>query len=67
MPDIKDKPRSRKWVMIRVGLYIIAYGVLMGLRNEFEQPWTRNVFVGCAGAVMGMLLYKSQKYWRQGK
>jgi hypothetical protein len=67
MPNITDKPYSRKWAMIRVGAYVIDFGVLMGLRYEFEQYWVKNAIAGCAGAFMGMALYECQKGWRRKK
>ncbi len=51
--------------MVRVGVCIVAYGLLMGFRNEFEQFWVRNVIAGCAGAFLGMALYEGQKCWRR--
>ena len=67
MPNITDKPYSRKWAMIRLGAYVVGYGLLMGLRGEFEAPWVKNVMAGCAGAFLGMLLYEGQKFWRRKK
>ena len=48
------------WVVI--GLCILAFGVFMGIRNEFEQLWVRMVCAGCAGAVLGVALYMAQRY-----
>jgi hypothetical protein len=67
MPNITEKPQSRKWAMTRGGLCVVAFGVLMGLRSEVEQHWAKIAIAGCAGAFMGMALYECQKGWRRKK
>ena len=48
------------WVVI--GLCVGAFGVLMGIRSEFEQLWVRTIIASCAGALLGVALYAAQWY-----
>lgn len=67
MSNIADKPNNGKSVMIRIGIYIVAYGILMGLRSEFDDFWMKTAMAACAGAFLGMALYEGQKIWRGRK
>ena len=67
MPNITEKPYRRKWAIIRVGAYCVAFGILMGLRNEFEQNWVKDVIAGCAFVFFGMAVYESQMWRRRQK
>ena len=43
---------------------IILFGVLMGMRGEFDSFWTRTLVAGCAGAVLGIFVLPLRKYRR---
>lgn len=48
------------WAVI--GFCVVAFGVLMGIRGEFEQLWVQTVLACCAGAFLGVALYAAQSY-----
>ena len=43
---------------------LILFGVLMGMRGEFESFWMRALVAGCAGAVLAILVLPVRKYRR---
>jgi hypothetical protein len=61
--DNTNKHLNPKSTKVIIGLCIIAYGMLMGLRSEFDQHWLKNVIAGCAGGFLGcaLALLSSQK------
>ena len=42
--------------VIRFVIGIIVFGVLMGMRSEFESHWTRSLVAGIAGAVLAICM-----------
>ena len=67
MPNITDKPYRRVWAVVRVGVYCVVFGILMGLRNEFEQNWMKDVIAGCAFVFLGLAVYEGQMWRRRQK
>jgi hypothetical protein len=45
-----------------IGACCLAFGLLMGLRSDFEQHWAKNVLAGLAFAFMGLGIALAQKY-----
>jgi len=62
-----DSALRRSGIIIAIVLCIIAFGVLMGIRGEYEQQWLQTVIAGCAGAFLGVALYQAKKLWPRGK
>jgi len=40
---------------------IVVFGVLMGIRTEFEQVWVRALVAACAGGILGWALLQARK------
>ena len=50
--ETPEKPPALTTVQIlKLLIGIIVFGVLMGWRTDFEQPWQRSVVAGCAAAL----------------
>jgi len=67
MTNNLDSARSRRSAIATIVLCIIAFGVFMGIRGEFEQHWVKTVIAGCAGAFLGVALYQAKKCWPRHK
>lgn len=67
MTDNPDPAHSPRGTIATIAVCIIAFGVLMGIRGEFEQQWLKTVIAGCAGAFLGMALYQTKKLWPRNK
>jgi uncharacterized membrane protein YeaQ/YmgE (transglycosylase-associated protein family) len=67
MTDNLDSARNRIGTIATIVVCIIAFGVLMGIRGEFEQHWVQTVIAGCAGAFLGVALYQTKKCWPRHK
>jgi len=42
--------------VVRFVVGVVAFGLLMGMRPEFESHWTRSLVAGMAGAVLAVCL-----------
>jgi cobalamin synthase len=67
MTNNLDSPRGPRGTIATIAVTIIAYGVLMAIRSEFEQPWAKTAIAACAGAFLGVALYHSKKFWPRAK
>ncbi len=55
--DQKDKPPRMSGEQIAQLIFgIVLFGVLMGLRTEFQSLWLRMLVAGCAGAVLAIFV-----------
>jgi hypothetical protein len=39
----------------------VVFGVLIGLRTQFQTTWVRALVAACAGAVLGWVLLQVRK------
>ena len=46
--------------ILKLIIGIVIFGVLMGLRSEFEQTWVRMPVSGFAGGVLGWALLQAK-------
>lgn len=67
MTNNLDNPRGNRGTLIIIAVNIIAYGVLMAIRSELEQPWAKMAIAACAGAFLGVALYQTKKFWPRAK
>jgi hypothetical protein len=42
--------------VVRFVVGVVIFGVLMGIRPEFQSRWTRSLVAGIAGAVLAVCL-----------
>ncbi len=57
--DTNEKEKSESVSPARVVRFVIGvvvFGVLMGMRSEFESHWTRSLVAGIAGAVLAICI-----------
>lgn len=47
--------------IIKLVVGIVIFGVLMGIRTEFEQVWMRALVAACAGGVLGWAVLQARK------
>ena len=47
--------------ILKLVLGIVVFGVLMGVRPEFEQMWLRALVAACAGGVLAWALLQARK------
>jgi len=47
--------------IIKLVVGIVVFGVLMGIRPEFEQVWMRALVAACAGGVLGWAVLQARK------
>jgi len=59
--------RNLRGTIATIVICIIAFGLLMGIRSEFEQNWVKTFVAGCAGAFLGVALYQTKKCWQRHK
>jgi hypothetical protein len=64
MSDNKKAMSVPEDQLVKFLCYIIIFGVLMGIREEFHSIWVRALVAACAGAVLGALLSRPKR-WRQ--
>jgi small-conductance mechanosensitive channel len=67
MANSTDSPRSPTGSIVLVAVCIVAFGVFMAIRSEFEQFWVRAAIAGCAGALLGLALSQTKKHWPRHK
>ncbi len=59
--ETPEKPPALTTVQIlKLLIGILVFGVLMGWRTDFEQPWQRSVVAGCAAAVLGWAILQAR-------
>ena len=63
MTNNPDNAHCRRGTIASIVICLIAFGVLMGIRGEFEQLRLQTVIAGCAGAFLGVALYQTKKLW----
>ena len=66
MSDDK-KPEAPKLTAAEIAQFvfgIILFGVLMGIRGEFDSVWVRILIAACAGAVLAIFVLPLRKYRR---
>ena len=57
-----DNPlRMSSGQIIKLVVGIVVFGVLMGIRTEFEQVWMRALVAACAGGVLGWAVLQARK------
>jgi hypothetical protein len=61
MANNTDSPHSPYGVVVMVAACIVAFGVLMATRSEFEQSWVRAAIAGCAFALLGVAISHAKK------
>jgi uncharacterized protein (DUF983 family) len=57
--DSDEKEKTETLSPARVARFVIGvvvFGVLMGMRTEFESHWTRSLVAGLAGAVLAICI-----------
>ena len=62
-----QKPEAPKLTGVQIAQFIfgiILFGVLMGIRGEFDSIWVRMLVGACAGAVLGIFVLPLRKYRR---
>ena len=60
--DVKTKPsHMTSGQIIKLVVGIIVFGVLMGIRPEFEQVWMRALVAACAGGILGWAVLQARK------
>jgi len=47
--------------MIKLLVGIILFGMLMGMRDNFEGRWVRAAVAGCAGGILGWIILQCRK------
>ena len=52
----QERPGLTKAQIARVVLGLILFGVLLGIRGQFDSVWIRMLVAGCAGAVLAIFL-----------
>jgi uncharacterized membrane protein YeaQ/YmgE (transglycosylase-associated protein family) len=60
----QEAPRVPPAQIARFIIGIIVFGVLMGMRGEFQSFWVRALVAGCAGAVLAIFVLPLRKYRR---
>ena len=57
--DTNEKEKAKPVSAARIVRFVIGvavFGVLMGMRPEFESRWTRSLVAGIAGAVLAVCI-----------
>ena len=60
----QEAPKVPPAQIVRFIFGIILFGVLMGMRGEFDSIWVRMLIAVCAGAVLGICVLPLRKYRR---
>jgi len=62
-----EKPEGPKLTAAQIAQFIlgiILFGVLMGIRGEFDSVWVRILIAASAGAVLAIIVLPLRKYRR---
>ncbi len=57
--ETNEKEKSERATTARIVRFVIGvvlFGVLMGMRPEFESRWTRSLVAGIAAAILGICI-----------
>jgi hypothetical protein len=61
-PHEKAKTESARAVRVfRSIIGFVLFGALMGIRTEFESPWTRTLVAAIAGAALAICVLPMKK------
>lgn len=60
----QEAPKFQPAQIARFICGIVLFGVLMGMRGEFDLFWVRALVAGCAGAVLGIFVLPLRKHGR---
>jgi hypothetical protein len=70
--DVQEKdqaPEPAGVRIIRSGLGVVVFGVLFGIlmaiRYELSSMWLRALCAGCAGGVLGLMIFMNSRLRRQ--
>jgi hypothetical protein len=58
-PKAPSVPASQ---IVRLIIGMVLFGVLMGLREDFQSVWMRMLIAGCAGGAIGIFILPLRKY-----
>lgn len=54
-------PLWRRPQIVKLATGVGVFGVLMGLRTDFEDLWVRALVAACAGAALGWALLQARR------
>lgn len=60
-------PRNSKGSLLTIIGCILAFGMLMGLRSQFQHLWVRTLIAGGAGAFLGVVIFQTRNHWRRNR
>jgi hypothetical protein len=60
----EERPRLTRAQIAQFVVGVILFGVLMGIRGEFDSIWIRMLVAACAGAIFGIFVLPLRKFRR---